>query len=317
MTFLLQFDEDNFYNSVTRLLCGYVGRWQMISLKPYLLILPACAVLGAFIYWPIFYSVWLSLHRWDWLMPQPEFVGLDNFRVMLTSQQFQNALRNTALFTLISVPLTLVLSLYVAVLVAKPTRANRVLRSIYFMPTVMSAVAIGVIFDWMMNTEIGTFNTALKALGLTPVRWLSDPDLALFSIAMVEVWKQFGYAVVIYAAGLQAIPVSLYEAGRMDGAGAWRQFWDVTFPLIMPTTFFLTVLSVINGFQVYTFVDVMTQGGPARATEVILYYLIRVGFDSANVGVGSAVALFLFALLVGITLIKGATIGRKIHYGYD
>lgn len=250
-------------------------------------------------------------------MPQPEFVGLDNFRVMLTSQQFQNALRNTALFTLISVPLTLVLSLYVAVLVAKPTRANRVLRSIYFMPTVMSAVAIGVIFDWMMNTEIGTFNTALKALGLTPVRWLSDPDLALFSIAMVEVWKQFGYAVVIYAAGLQAIPVSLYEAGRMDGAGAWRQFWDVTFPLIMPTTFFLTVLSVINGFQVYTFVDVMTQGGPARATEVILYYLIRVGFDSANVGVGSAVALFLFALLVGITLIKGATIGRKIHYGYD
>lgn len=317
MTFLLQFDEDNFYNSVTRLSCGYVGKWQMISLKPYLLILPACAVLGAFIYWPIFYSVWLSLHRWDWLMPQPEFVGLDNFRVMLTSQQFQNALRNTALFTLISVPLTLVLSLYVAVLVAKPTRANRVLRSIYFMPTVMSAVAIGVIFDWMMNTEIGTFNTALKALGLTPVRWLSDPDLALFSIAMVEVWKQFGYAVVIYAAGLQAIPVSLYEAGRMDGAGAWRQFWDVTFPLIMPTTFFLTVLSVINGFQVYTFVDVMTQGGPARATEVILYYLIRVGFDSANVGVGSAVALFLFALLVGITLIKGATIGRKIHYGYD
>lgn len=317
MTFLLQFDEDNFHNSVTRLSCGYVGRWQMTSLKPYLLILPACAVLGAFIYWPIFYSVWLSLHRWDWLMPQPEFVGLDNFRVMLTSQQFQNALWNTALFTLISVPLTLVLSLYVAVLVAKPTRANRVLRSVYFMPTVMSAVAIGVIFDWMMNTEIGTFNTALKTLSLTPVRWLSDPDLALFSIAMVEVWKQFGYAVVIYAAGLQAIPVSLYEAGRMDGAGAWRQFWDVTFPLIMPTTFFLTVLSVINGFQVYTFVDVMTQGGPARATEVILYYLIRVGFDSANVGVGSAVALFLFALLVGITLIKGATIGRKIHYGYD
>lgn len=289
----------------------------MISPKPYFLILPACAVLGAFIYWPIFYSVWLSLHRWDWLMPQPEFVGLDNFRVMLTSTQFQNALWNTAFFTLISVPLTLVLALYVAVLVAKPTRANRVLRSVYFMPTVMSAVAIGVIFDWMMNTEIGTFNTALKALGLTPVRWLSDPDLALFSIAMVEVWKQFGYAVVIYAAGLQAIPVSLYEAGRMDGAGSWRQFWDVTFPLIMPTTFFLTVLSVINGFQVYTFVDVMTQGGPARATEVILYYLIRVGFDSANVGVGSAVALFLFALLVGITLIKGATIGRKIHYGYD
>lgn len=289
----------------------------MSRLQPYLLILPACLVLGAFIYWPILYSVWLSVHRWDWLMPEPQFVGLQNYTIMLTSGQFQNALWNTALFTLVSVPPTLALALFVAVLVAPPTRSNRVLRSVYFMPTVMSAVAIGVIFDWMMNSEIGTFNAALRALGLSPVRWLSDPDLALFSLALVEVWKQFGYAVVIYAAGLQAIPRTLYEAARMDGAGPWRQFRDVTFPLIMPTTFFLLILSVINGFQVYTFVEVMTQGGPARATEVILYYLIRVGFDSADVGLGSAVALFLFALLIGITLLKAATIGRKVHYGYD
>ena len=289
----------------------------MNRLHSYLLILPACLVLGAFIYWPILYSVWLSVHRWDWLMPEPQFVGLQNYTIMLTSAQFQNALWNTALFTLVSVPPTLALALFVAVLVAPPTRSNRVLRSVYFMPTVMSAVAIGVIFDWMMNSEIGTFNAALRALGVSPVRWLSDPDLALFSLAMVEVWKQFGYAVVIYAAGLQAIPGTLYEAARMDGAGPWRQFRDVTFPLIMPTTFFLLILSVINGFQVYTFVEVMTQGGPARATEVILYYLIRVGFDSADVGLGSAVALFLFSLLIGITLLKAATIGRKVHYGYD
>lgn len=250
-------------------------------------------------------------------MPAPEFVGLSNFRIMLDSVQFQNALWNTALFTLVTVPPTLALALGVAALVAPPTRANRILRSIYFMPTVMSAVAIGVIFDWMMNTEIGTFNVALRALGLPAVRWLSDPDLALFSLALVEVWKQFGYGVVIYAAALQSIPVTLYEAARMDGAGPWRQFRDVTFPLVMPTTFFLLVLSVINGFQVYTFVEVMTQGGPARATEVILYYLVRVGFDSANVGLGSAVALFLFALLIALTLLKGAAIGRRIHYGYD
>ncbi len=289
----------------------------MSTLRPYLLLLPACLVLLVFVYWPILYSVWLSVHRWDWLMPQPQFVGLRNYTVMLGSGQFRNALWNTVLFTMVSVPPTLALALLVAVLVAPPTRKNRVLRSVYFMPTVMSAVAIGVIFDWMMNTEIGTFNTLLRAFGLSPVRWLSDPDLALFSLALVEIWKQFGYAVVIYAAGLQAIPAALYEAARMDGAGPWRQFRDVTFPLIMPTTFFLLILSVINGFQVYTFVEVMTQGGPARATEVILYYLIRVGFDSANVGLGSAVALFLFALLIGITLLKIATIGRKVHYGYD
>lgn len=286
-------------------------------LRPYLFILPACLVLALFVYWPIVYSIWLSLHRWDWLMPQPEFVGLDNYVVMMSSGQFQNALWNTVVFTVISVPVTLALALLVAVLVAPPTRTNRVLRSVYFMPTVMSAVAIGVIFDWMMNTEIGTFNRALRTFGLSPVSWLSDPDIALFSLALVEVWKQFGYAVVIYAAALHAIPASLYDAARMDGARKWHKFRDVTFPLVMPTTFFLLILSVINGFQVYTFVEVMTEGGPARATEVILFYLIRVGFDSANVGLGSAVALFLFAVLIAITLLKMVTIGRKVHYGYD
>ena len=289
----------------------------MKRLLPYAFVAPALIVLGVFVYWPIVYSVWLSLYRWDWLMPQPQFVGLENYRVMLTSGQFRAALWNTAVFTAVSVPPTLALALGVAVLVARPTRANRLLRSIYFMPSVMSAVAIGVVFDWMMNSEVGTFNRALNAVGLDGVRWLTDPRIALYSLAIVEVWKQFGYAVVIYAAGLQAIPVTLYEAARMDGAGPFRQFRDLTFPLVMPTTFFLAILSVINGFQVYTFVDVMTQGGPARATEVILYYLIRVGFDAANVGLGSAVALFLFVLLIGITLVQMATLGKRVHYGYD
>lgn len=289
----------------------------MKRVQPYLYVAPAVLVLGAFIYWPIIYSAWLSLHRWDWLMPTPQFVGLQNYTIMLSSPQFQNALWKTTLFTLVSVPPTLALALLVAVLLAPPTRPNRVLRSIYFMPTVMSAVAIGVIFDWMMQTEIGTFNSVLRTLGLPAVPWLTDPDLALYSIALVEIWKQFGYAVVIYAAGLQAIPATLYEAARMDGAGSAQRFRDITFPLIMPTTFFLVILSIINGFQVYTFVEVMTQGGPARATEVLLYHLVKVGFDGGNVGLGSAVALFLFALLMGITAVKMTTLGRRIHYGYE
>ena len=285
--------------------------------RHYLFLLPALTILLTFVYWPVVYSVWLSVHRWDWLMPEPQFVGLDNFTVMLSSAQFQAALWRTTLFTLVSVPPTLGLALIVAVWVAPPTRTNRLLRSIYFMPTVMSAVAIGVVFDWMMNTEVGTFNRVLRALGFSGVRWLTDPGLALYSIALVEIWKQFGYAVVIYAAGLQAIPRELYEAATMDGARARRVFWDITFPLVMPTTYFLLILSIINGFQVFTFVEVMTEGGPARATEVILYYLVRTGFDSANVGLGSAVALVLFAILLGITALKMVTIGRRVHYGYD
>lgn len=289
----------------------------MRAIRPYLFVFPALTVLFVFVYWPVIYSVWLSLHRWDWLLPEPKFVGVENFNVLLNSAQFQAALWRTTLFTLVSVPPSLAIALVVAVQIAPPTRANRIFRSIYFMPTVMSAVAIGVVFDWMMSTEIGIFNRVLRGFGLPSVRWLTDPDLALYSIAIVEVWKQFGYAVVIYAAGLQAIPSALYEAARIDGASPRRQFWDITVPLVMPTTFFLLILSVINGFQVYTFVEVMTEGGPARATEVILYYLVRVGFDTANVGQGSAVALILFAILLGITLLKMTTLGRRVHYGHE
>ncbi|MEM7641731.1 MAG: sugar ABC transporter permease [Pseudomonadota bacterium] len=285
--------------------------------SPYLYALPALAVLAIFVYWPILYSLWLSAHRWDFLSPAPSFVGADNYRVMLTSGEFRAAFWNTTVFTIVSVIPKLALALCVAVLIASPTRTNRVLRSVFFMPTVMSAVAIGVVFDWMMLTEGGTFNDALAWVGLGPVRWLTDPGIALYSIAVVEVWKGFGYDVVIYAAGLQAIPVGLYEAARMDGAGRWRQFWDITLPMVMPTTFFLLILSVINGFQVYTFVDVMTQGGPARSTEVILYYLIRTGFEGGNVGLGSAVAVALFLVLLGITVLKMMTIGRRVHYGHD
>ena len=289
----------------------------MTRLRPYLYVAPALIVLLAFVYWPIVYSLWLSAHRWDFLMPEPRFVGLENYRIMLTDAQFRDALWNTTVFTLVTVPPKLALALLVAVAIAPPTRANRLLRSIYFMPTVMSAVAIGIVFDWMMNTELGTFNAVLRALGLGEVRWLTSPDIALYSIAIVEVWKGFGYDVVIYAAGLQAIPATMYEAARMDGAGPWRRLWDVTVPLVMPTTFFLAVLSVINGFQVYTFVEVMTQGGPARATEVILYYLVRTGFTGGNVGLGSAVAVFLFLLLLALTALKFTTLGRRVHYGHD
>lgn len=289
----------------------------MTRLRPYLYVAPALLVLLAFVYWPIVYSLWLSIHRWDFLMPEPRLVGAENYRIMLTDARFRDALWNTTLFTLVTVPPKLALALLVAALIAPPTRPNRVLRSVYFMPTVMSAVAIAVVFDWMMNTELGTFNAALRALGLGEVRWLTDPGLALYSIAIVEVWKGFGYDVVIYAAGLQAIPATLYEAARMDGAGPRRRFWDVTVPLVMPTTFFLAVLSVINGFQVYTFVEVMTQGGPARATEVVLYYLVRKGFEGGNVGLGSAVAVLLFLLLLALTALKFGTLGRRVHHGHD
>ena len=237
--------------------------------------------------------------------------------MLLSEGELAHALRVSATFTAVSVAPKLALALVLASLLALPTAANRALRSLFFMPVILSSVAVGIVFDLRMNTELGTFNRLLGLVGLAPVRWLTDPGIAILSIALIDAWKSFGYDVVIYAAALQAIPVELYEAARLDGANRRQLLRRITVPLIMPTTSFLLVLSVINSFQAFTFIDVMTEGGPARATEVVVHYLVRVGFRGADTGLGSAIAVVLFALLLALTALKFAAFRGKVHVGHD
>ncbi|MBT0959083.1 sugar ABC transporter permease [Alphaproteobacteria bacterium KMM 3653] len=283
-------------------------------ITPYLFVLPLLAFIAVFTYVPIVQSVNLSMREWDFLSPTKPFVGFDNYRLLLDSREFWNALRVTAVFALFSVPLRLLLALFIASQLLRETWVSRLMRGALFLPAVTSTVAIGVVFSWVFSTDYGMMNALLTGLGLSKVAWLQEPQIALWVLIFVNTWKQLGYDIIIYIAGLQAIGTELYDAAAVDGGRKGHVFRRITVPLVMPTTYFLLMVSVIEAFQVFTIVDVMTKGGPAGATDLVVNMLYRVGFTLFDIGVGSALAVLLFILLITLAVIKSRVIGRKVHY---
>lgn len=294
---------------------GQISRRKLLRrATPYLFVLPLLIFIAVFTYWPIASSVNLSFREWNFLTPEKPFVGLRNYQDLLTQHAFWNAVKVTVLFTVISVPLRLWLALAIASYLVRETLPSRLLRGALFLPSVTSTVSIGVVFSWIFATDGGMMNTVLAALGGPKVPWMQDPALALYVLIFLNMWKQLGYDVVIYIAGLQAVSPELYDAAAVDGGGRWHVFRRVTVPLVMPTTYFLLVISVIEAFQVFTIVDVMTRGGPAGATDMLVYMLYRVGFTLFDIGTGSALAVLLFLLLIGLALVKSRILGRRVHY---
>jgi multiple sugar transport system permease protein/sn-glycerol 3-phosphate transport system permease protein len=283
-------------------------------LTPYLFALPLLCFIAIFTYLPILQSVDLSFREWDFLSPTKPFVGLDNYRLLFDSRAFWNSLYVTLLFAIISVPFRLALALFIAQKLLSETFVSRLMRGAIFLPSVTSTVAIGVVFSWVFSTDYGMMNGLLNSLGLGKVAWLQDPTIALWVLIFVNTWKQLGYDVIIYIAGLQAIPPELYDAAAVDGGAKGHVFRRVTVPLVMPTTYFLLMISVIEAFQVFTIVDVMTQGGPAGATDMLVNMLYRVGFTLFDIGLGSALAVLLFIFLIMLAFLKSRIIGRKVHY---
>ncbi len=284
------------------------------KLTPYLFVLPLLGFMAVFTYIPILQSVNLSFREWDFMSPTKPWVGLDNYRLLLTSRDFWNSLKVTAVFALISVPLRLALALAVASFLIRETAVSRITRGAIFLPAVTSTVSIAVVFSWVFSTDYGAINGFIALLGFDKVPWMQDPQLALYVIIFVNTWKQLGYDVIIYTAGLQAISMEYYDAAAVDGGRRFHVFRRVTFPLVMPTTYFLLVISVIDAFQVFTIVDVMTRGGPAGATDMIVNMLYRVGFSLFDIGTGSALAVLLFIFLITLALLKARVIGRRVHY---
>lgn len=284
------------------------------TLTPYLFVAPLILFIAVFTYVPILASLNLSFREWDFLSPDMPFVGFDNYRALLESGDFWNALKVTTLFAVLSVPLRLLLALVVASYLVRETLPSRLLRGALFLPSVTSTVSIAVVFSWVFATDYGMMNAFLVRLGVDRIPWLQDPGLALWVLIFVNTWKQLGYDIVIYIAGLQAVPQELYDAAHVDGGRRLHVFRRVTVPLVMPTTYFLMVISVIEAFQVFTIVNVMTHGGPAGATDMLVNMLYRVGFVLFDIGKGSALAVLLFVLLIVLALIKSRVIGRRVHY---
>jgi len=278
----------------------------------YVFTAPALAHLIVFAIWPILFVVYMSLFRWELLGGRGDFVGLANFALLAQDTAFFNAIKNSALFTLGTVPVSLLISLVLAALMAQPLRAIALFRTLYFLPVVTSTVAVAMVFSWIYHPEFGLLNSLLRLVGISGPNWLGDPRFALSALMIMSIWKGLGYQVVIYLAGISAIPKDIYEAANLEGAGAWHRFWYITVPLLKPTTAFLAVTGVIGSFQVFTAVYTMTEGGPLRSTDVVVYHIFKSAFERFHLGYASAQALVLFAIILGATLLQVRLLRREV-----
>jgi ABC-type sugar transport system permease subunit len=278
-------------------------------LQGYLFLSPALVGLVVFVLGPMLYAFGLSFVRWDLIRPNPRFVGLDNYLTVLSSAEFWRALWVTAIYTLGTVPPAMAIGLALALLLDRRIPGRGTFRAICFIPSITSLVAVAVVWAWIFHPDFGLLNAALRTVGIQGSRWLGSPRDALPALMVVAIWRHVGYDMVIFLAGLQAVPRDLLEAATVDGAGPWQRFRYVILPLLAPTTLFVLVISVIDSFQVFTTVDALTQGGPAGATSVLLYHLYEVAFVKFEMGRASAIAYVTFALVMALTALQ-LRIGR-------
>ena len=273
---------------------------------------PSFVLLNLFTLAPLAFAAWLSLHRWSLLDVARPFVGFDNYLRLLANASWWNAVWNTALFSL-HVPVAMAIALGLALLVEKPRRGILALRAAFFLPSITSLVAIAIAWQWMLHDEYGLFNWLLSLVGLGTVRWLTSPRTALLAIMMLSVWMVVGYQIVLFQAGLAAIPRELYDAARIDGAGPWRRFRHVTLPGLRHTLFFVLVTSVIGSFQVFGAVYVMTEGGPLHATDVAVYHIYEEAWEYFRFGEAAAMSWVLFALIFLVSWVHFRLLERRVE----
>jgi multiple sugar transport system permease protein len=281
------------------------GWWRSYRsrLTPYLFIAPNLLLFSVFVFFPLLYAAYISVHQWS-LIDVPEFAGTQNYARLFSDFQFWQALKNTVIYSAATVPTTLIIGLFLAIGLNRQLAARTLLRSMYFLPVVVSSVATALIAAWLFNDNYGVVNAVLKQAGAGPVAWLSTPQWALPSIILTTLWVRIGFCMVVYLAALQSISPSYYEAAVIDGASRPQQFLYVTWPLLRPTTFLLLILNVIYSFQVFDLIYVMTGGGPGFSTTMIVQYIYRAAFANSEMGYASAMGMVLFVLILLFTLVQ-------------
>jgi multiple sugar transport system permease protein len=253
---------------------------------------------------PCAWGIGLSLFRYDGINPA-QWVGADNYRRLVHDPTVGASLWVTLKYALGAVPLSLVAGLAVAlVLDERWFRGKTLARTLFFMPNVISLVAVAFVWEWLLNPKFGIINIVLKGFGISGPAWLGDPHTALLCVILVQVWHGLGISVIVFLAGLQGIPETYYEAAMIDGASRWRQVIHVTLPLLLPTVMFLSIMGFIGAFQVFQSVYMMTGGGPTDSTRVIVFYVWQLAFNRVEMGYASAIAMIIFAAVLGLTAIQ-------------
>lgn len=274
------------------------------NITGYLFLLPNIIGFIIFSLIPVVTAFVLSFTNWDG-MQETKFVGLKNFIDLFQHDSFKIALKNTVVYTIGSVPLTLIIALAIAILLNQKLKGVKIYRAVFFMPYISSAVAISYVWAALLNPTSGPINMMLQALGVAnPPQWLTSVDWAMFTVIMISVWKGFGYYTVIYLASLQGVPKHLEEAAMIDGANKWQIFKNVTVPQLRPVTFFCTIMAVMGSFKVFDQVYVLTAGGPGQATSTLVQYIYTQSFRNYRMGYGSAAAVVLFFIIFLVTVVQ-------------
>lgn len=277
----------------------------------YLFIAPNFIVVLIFTIIPVFFSLYMSLTDWN-ILSTPNFIGLANYEKLLSDPVAKETFFNTFYFTIISVPINVVITLVLAVMLNQKLRGIGFYRSAYYLPVISASVAVSLMFMWILANN-GLLNQLLELIGLKPVKWLTDSKLALNSVIGVTIWKNLGMNMIIFLAALQDIPSEMLEAAAIDGANRFQQFTQITVPLISPVIFFVTITGVIGSFQSFDLVYNMTHGGPGHATTLIGYYIWQQAFNYLHMGYGAALAYVLFIIILILTIIQWALRKRWVY----
>lgn len=269
---------------------------------------------AVFLIFPILYGLYGSFFTWNLIAGSFDFIGLEHYTSALTDKLFWIAMLNNLYFAAVTVILVTCISLLTALGIHSVRRFKGFFRTVYFMPVITSMVATALIWKWMYEPKIGLFNQMLYWFDLPAMKWLSDPILALPSIIIMTVWKNVGFAIVIYLVGLLNIPKSLYEAGRIDGAGRRQAFWHITIPMLRPTTLFVLITSIIDYLQVFVPIFIMTKGGPGQMTYTTSFLIYDTAFQYYNLGKASAISFLLFLVIIAVSFLQMKIMQRKGGY---
>lgn len=293
-----------------------IEKWlKSKNVTGYLFILPWLIGLFLFYLFPLLYSLVLSFTDWD-LLQKANFIGVDNYDKMMHDDTFWSSIKVTIIYSVVSVPLGIIFGILLAVLLNQKLPGIRIFRTIFYLPAVVSGVAVSMLWLWVFDPKYGIINTMLSWIGITGPQWLSDPKTSLASLILMSLWG-IGDAMIIYLAGLQGVSRELYEAADVDGASVVRKFWNITIPMLTPTIFFNLIMGIIKSFQVFTQALVMTNGGPGDSTMLYVLYLYRNAFEFFKMGYASALGWVLFLIIMALILVLFKTSGRWVYYGGD
>lgn len=286
------------------------------SALAYIFLAPTLLVLGTFSFYPVFRAFVLSLYNWDMISPDKQFILFDNYKELFADPLFWMSVKNTMIFVVGTVPLEIVIALGIAMLLNQNLRFRAFYRLAFFVPYITTVVAIAIVWLWIYHDQWGLLNHILSWFGVEPQLWLLDPKWTMFNVIVMSIWKSIGYTIVIFLAGLQAVDKEMYAAAKVDGASGWQVFRYVTWPLLTPTTFFVSITSMIGAFKVFTELFVLYGGkpGPMRVGSTIVFYIYEKAWGDYRMGYASAAAYILFFMVLVVTFFQLWYAKKRVHY---